>query len=100
MSGKRGVLKIVLDEITRKFLSELRQERKRLKISSKRASEYRGCCEGILFQYEMGRACPGLEVLMKLSELGVSLECVYAVLCILEREKELERIHRNVCRKR
>ncbi|MBQ3395185.1 MAG: helix-turn-helix domain-containing protein [Synergistaceae bacterium] len=156
MSGKRGVRKIVLDEITQKFLSELRQERKRLNIRGKYAAEYCGCCERVLLQYEIGRACPSLEVLMKLSELygydlsesfnykyyhrriapseiyrlrkryglsyeelsrltgygcstvhrasttvyGVSLECVYAVLCILEREKESERIRRKVCRKR
>ena len=131
--------------------SEIIDKRNNVNISSKHASEYCGCCEGILFQYEIGRAYPSLEVLMKLSELcgydlsesfnykyyhrrivpskiyrlrkryglsyeelslmtgygistvqrasttvyGVSLECVYAVICILEREKELEQFRRR-----
>lgn len=69
MPFKKGIKLIVLDEITRKFLSELRRERKRRGLTLKETAVYIGCTFGKISDFERGETYPGLETLMRLSEL-------------------------------
>ena len=69
MSFKRNTKLIVLDEITRKFLSELRTERKLRGLTLKETAGYIGCVFSKISEFERGDVYPSLETLMRLSEL-------------------------------
>ena len=69
MSFKKGTKLIVLDEITRKFLAVLRNERQRKGLTLKETAAYIGCTFSKISAFERGESYPGLETLMRLSEM-------------------------------